>query len=350
MAQNGWERLGAALAGASPARREEIRQKTINALAQTDYNLARSRGAVQEQVARESLGETFARIMPDVSAARDYADASIAGVNLNELTNAAGNIQNQGFRSRAVDAATAGNWGGANAQMLGVASGPVALPTVQGNMLLSNRLLPGGGEVSTTPVGESMISENLAQGQAALIRANRPPASGGGSGAQKLSEIDKIRLKAAMDDLTPMMTAARNEIISNQGASSPAAQRRLAEAQARLKQLQQARDEIINTYGGGVTAAAPPPATWTSTATGQTRTLRPGYSAELMDTLSAINRDRISEGLPTLTGDQVLSMKNTGEIVDRPAGPQRVATKAQFDRLPSGTQFIAPDGSLRVKP
>ena len=253
MAQNGWERLGAALAGTSPARQEEIRQRTLNAMAQTDYNLARSRKAVQEQVRRESLGDTFAQIMADNPNARAYADASLAGVNLNELTNATGNIQEQGFRGSAVEAGTRGDWGGANAQLLGVANGPVSLPTVQGGMLISNRLLPGGGDVSTTAVGQSQIDRNNATGQAALIRANRAPASrgGGSSAASKMSEIDKIRLKAAMDDLTPMIAAARNEIIANEGASSSAAQTRLAAARERLAALQAQRDEIISTFGGG---------------------------------------------------------------------------------------------------
>ena len=327
MAQNGWERLGAALAGASPARQAEIRQQTIDALARTDYNLARSRGAVQEQVKRESLGDTFAQIMADNPNARAYADAQLAGVNLNELTNATGNIQEQGFRGSAVDAAAAGNWGGANAQLMGVANGPVALPTVQGNMLISNRLVPGGGEVATTQIGDSMISKNLAQGQAALIRANRAPASrsGGPAAAPKLSEIDKIRLKAAMDDLTPLMTAARNEIISNQGASSPAAQRRLAAAQARLEQLQQQREQILNTFGGGI-GTPPTPTTWTSSMTGQTRPLREGFTPELMDTLVAVNRNRAAEGLPPLTGQQALELRKTGQIFEpattAPAAPQ----------------------------
>jgi hypothetical protein len=32
------------------------------------------------------------------------------------------------------------------------------------------------------------------------------------------------------------------------------------------------------------------------------------------------------------------------------AGPRRVSSKAEFDKLPSGTPFIAPDGSRRIKP
>lgn len=325
MAQNGWERLGAALAGTSPARREEIRQQTINALAQTDYNLARSRKAVQEQVQRESLGDTFAQIMADEPNARAYANARLAGVNLNELTNATGNMQEQRFRGSAVDAAAGGDWGAANAQMLGVANGPVALPTVQGNMLISNRLVPGGGEVSTTPIGDSMVSRNLAQGQAALIRANRAPAArGGGGGEPRMSELDKVRLKAAMDDLAPMIAAARNEVIQNQGATSPNAQRRAAEAQARLTQLQQQRDEIINTFGGGPTAP-PAPTTWTSTTTGETRALQPGYSANLMEQLTAINRDRFSRGEPALTGEQAAELRTTGSVRAPAPGQQQGA-------------------------
>lgn len=288
MASNGWAKLGAALAGTSESERELIRQKTINALANTDTNVAQARMAVAKARANESLGARLADLGLDNPEA--LADVARSGVNLRNVTGGLGDVQKQRFRQAAVDAATGGNWGGANAQLAGVASGPVALPSVQGGMLISNRLLPGGGDVTVTPVGQGQIDANNARGQAALIRANRPAAtrSGGGAGSGRLSEVNRIRLNSALKDLQPQIQMALNDIKENQGAQGGPGVRKLADAQRRLADLQAQREQILETYGEapavpaiGVTPRAQPVAAATPAAPVRARNPKTGEVIEL---------------------------------------------------------------------
>ena len=224
---SGWSKLGSALAGVSDADRADIQAKTINALAQRDANVARARQEMMKSRAMSGLGSHFR----DVGYANPeaMAGASIAGVNPNIVMGGLAKQQEQDFRRAAVDAATRGDYGASNAQLMGVANGPVALPSVQGGMLLSNRLVPGGGTAVVTPVGQAQIGADNARGQAAMIRAERGPASrasGGGRApaAVKISEVDKYKLKGIqekMKDATYALEAGR-------GADKAAAQDALA--------------------------------------------------------------------------------------------------------------------------
>lgn len=256
---NGWARLGEALAGITPAKRADIEAKTVGALAQRDRSVAQARMEMEKakHFSQDSLGQYFIDIGSDdpVAAARAQAGVALSGVNYNGLQSGLADRQKMGFRQGAVDSATAGDFGGANAQLFGVASGPVEIPKVSGGMLLSNRLIPGGGDVSVTPVGQSMIDRNAAQGQAAMVRANRPAASGGGrAGAPKLSEIDKLRLQSELKALEPQLQAALDEVARNQGATVGPGVRKLAEAQARVAEIQAAQQAIFDKYEGGMAA------------------------------------------------------------------------------------------------
>lgn len=249
---NGWERLGDALAGTSGARRADIEAKTVNALAQRDTNVARARAALAKSEALASLGTYFA----DLDDPENLAGIARSGVNINTLYSGVGQQQKNRFRQGAVDAATAGDFGGANAQLFGVASGPVEIPKVAGNMLLSNRLIPGGGDVTVTPIGQSQIRANDARAQASIINANKPRASGGGrsGAAPKLSEIEKMRLQAELKALEPQLQAALDEVARNQGATAGPGVRKLADAQARVAELQAAQQAIFDKYEGGMAA------------------------------------------------------------------------------------------------
>lgn len=224
---SGWSKLGSALAGVSDADRADIQAKTMNALAQRDANVARARQEMMKARAQSGLGARFGELGMEHPEA--LADVAISGVNYNTLTGGLGKQQEQDFRRAAVEAAARGDYGGSNAQLMGVANGPVALPSVQGGMLLSNRLVPGGGTAVVTPVGQAQIGADNARGQAAMIRAERGPASrasGGGRApaAVKISEVDKYKLKGIqekMKDATYALEAGR-------GADKAAAQDALA--------------------------------------------------------------------------------------------------------------------------
>ena len=256
---NGWARLGEALAGVTPAARADIEAKTMNQLAQRDSNVSRARMDLEKArlFNQESLGQNFRDVGSDDPeiASRAQAGIAITGVNYNGLQSGLGERQKQGFRQAARDAAAGGDFGGANAELIGIASGPVEIPKVTGGMLLSNRLIPGGGDVSVTPVGASQVRANDARAQASIINANKPRASGGsrtGSGAPKLSEIDKLRLNAELKALEPQMAAALDEVARNQGATVGPGVRKLADAQARVAELQAAQQAIFDKYEGGM--------------------------------------------------------------------------------------------------
>lgn len=258
---NGWARLGEALAGVTPAKRADIEAKTVGALAQRDRSVAQARMEMEKakHFSQDSLGQYFIDIGSDdpVAAARAQAGVALSGVNYNGLQSGLADRQKMGFRQGAVDAAEAGDWALANARLSGVASGPVEIPKVAGGMLLSNRLIPGGGDVTVTPIGQSVIDRNAAQGQAAMVRAKRPPASGGGGrsgAAPKLSEIEKMRLQAELKALEPQLQAALDEVARNQGATAGPGVRKLADAQARVAEIQAAQQAIFDKYEGGMAA------------------------------------------------------------------------------------------------
>lgn len=257
---NGWARLGEALAGITPAKRADIEAKTVGALAQRDSSVAKARMDMEKakHFSQDSLGQYFIDIGSDdpVAVARAQAGVALSGVNYNGLQSGLADRQKMGFRQGAVDAAEAGDWGLANARLAGVAPGPFDVPKVSGGMLMSNRLIPGGGDVTVTPIGQSQIRANDARAQASIINANKPRAAGGGrsGAAPKLSEIEKMRLQAELKALEPQLQAALDEVARNQGATVGPGVRKLADAQARVAEIQAAQQAIFDKYEGGVAA------------------------------------------------------------------------------------------------
>lgn len=220
---SGWSKLGSALAGVSDADRADIQAKTMNALAQRDANVARARQEMMKARAQSGLGARFGELGMEHPEA--LADVAISGINYNTLKGGLAKQQEQDFRRAAVDAATRGDYGASNAQLMGVANGPVALPSVQGGMLLPNRLIPGGGTATVTPVGQAKIGADNARAKATMIRAERGPASrasGGGRApaAVKISEADKYKLKGIQEK----MKNATYALEAGRGADKVAAQ------------------------------------------------------------------------------------------------------------------------------
>ena len=257
---NGWNKLGEALAGIHPARREEIRQQTLQGLARTDSSLAKARMDLEKakHFSQDSLGGYFLDIDSEdpEAVARAKAGIALSGINYNTLEGGAAKLQEQRFRQAARDAAVEGDHGRANNELWGVAPGPIEIPKVSGNMLLSNRLIPGGGDVTVTPIGQSQIRANDARAQASIINANKPRAAGGGrsGAAPKLSEIEKMRLQAELKALEPQLQAALDEVARNQGATAGPGVRKLADAQARVEAIQAQQQAIFDKYEGVVAA------------------------------------------------------------------------------------------------
>lgn len=381
---NGWNKLGEALAGIHPARREEIRQQTLQGLARTDSSLAKARMDLEKakHFSQDSLGGYFLDIDSEdpEAVARAKAGIALSGINYNTLEGGAAKLQEQRFRQAARNAAVEGDHGRANNELWGVAPGPIEIPKVSGGMLLSNPFIPGGGDVSVTPIGQSVIDRNAAQGQAAMVRANRPAASGGGrAGAPKLSAVDSARMKAELRIIDAQIDPVLNDISTYAGATAGPGARKLADAEARLAELQRQQQAIFDKYEGGMAVKAPAPRL--SEMYGVE--IPAGSNADEMSALIAMNQEFDRTGQPRLTGDEVRAYRETG-AVRRPAaadpvtvaegainprlfdqfqqsltggapapaargGIARPTSKAERDRLPPGTRYIAPDGSERIK-
>lgn len=316
---NGWARLGEALAGVNPARRADIEAKTVNALANRDQNVADARMKMERarHATQDSIGSYFLDLASDdpQKVARAKAGIALSGINYNTLEGGLARRQAQGFRQGAVDAAEAGDWALANARLSGVASGPVEIPKVSGGMLLSNRLIPGGGDVTVTPIGQSQIRANDARAQASIINANKPRAAGGGrsGAAPKMSEIEKMRLQAELKALEPQLQAALDEVARNQGATAGPGVRKLADAQARVAEIQAAQQAIFDKYenAAGAPGAAPAPPRPNEV---NGVAVPAGSSPDELGLLTAMNLEFDRTGQPRLTGDEVRAFRETGAV------------------------------------
>ena len=169
----GWASVGQALAGLSGAGRQEAYDRGMARAAQLDQLVQTARLTRNKAMAQAQAGKAAeaAGLSPDLVTLMQ------AGYDPRELTGATGQMQEQRFRGDSVAAALAGDWGGANANLMGVANGPVDLASIQGQNLISNRLLPGGGEVTTTEQGRAGMAADAARAAASYASANSSNAS-----------------------------------------------------------------------------------------------------------------------------------------------------------------------------
>ncbi len=126
-----------------------------------------------EMLARRGLGDAI----QSLGGPRDLARLFEAGVDPTKLSGYQGAMQEQGFRSDAATRATAGDWNGANAALMGVANGPQQLAKVEGQNLLYNALTEGGGGVTTTAQGQANIRQSDASAAASRASAANSYAS-----------------------------------------------------------------------------------------------------------------------------------------------------------------------------
>lgn len=171
MATNGWASLGEAFAGGG-ARNDRAYQQGQGRAAQLASLIAGAQVKRDEALAREQLQSSIGGVVADPAQANFLSAALRSGLDPTKVTGYTGDVQEQGFRGDAVARALAGNWGGANANLMGVASGPVDLASIQGQNLINNRLLPGGGGISTTDQGRASIGADQARSAASYASAN----------------------------------------------------------------------------------------------------------------------------------------------------------------------------------
>lgn len=101
-----------------------------------------------------------------LGAPAELAKVFAAGHDPTKLSRYMGDMQEQGFRGNAVERALAGDWDGGNANLMGVANGPQQLAKIEGQNLLGNVFLQGGGGVSTTEQGRASMAADAARARA----------------------------------------------------------------------------------------------------------------------------------------------------------------------------------------
>lgn len=157
--------LGEALAGGG-SRDERAYQGGQTRAAQLAQLLAGAQIKRDEAMARDQLQASIGGVVADPAQANLLATALRGGFDPTKITGYTGATQEQGFRGDAVTRALAGDWAGANANLVGLANGPVELASIQGQNLINNRLLPGGGGVITTDQGRASIAADAARARA----------------------------------------------------------------------------------------------------------------------------------------------------------------------------------------
>lgn len=147
--------------------------------------LQEARQARSKAVLANQINEQRAMITPELLGSYRGGDNAAtnqliaAGLLANDRVDFStlGDIEGATYRRNAVDRATLGDWDGANASMLGVANGPQELAAVQGQNLINNRFLTGGGGISTTEQGRAGIAADAARAAASYASANSSNAS-----------------------------------------------------------------------------------------------------------------------------------------------------------------------------
>lgn len=148
-----------------------------NRVAQMYGNRADTQRKVTENDELVKLGESLVaaaggeQVLPRARA-EGLAGGVRAGQNINQMTGGLGDLLKQSFIQRADTAGTGGDWGGMNRNLVLAEGKPVALPDVQGDMLIGNRYLPADQQrIAPTSIGQSRIAQNQATAGAALSRA-----------------------------------------------------------------------------------------------------------------------------------------------------------------------------------
>lgn len=299
----GWERLGDMLGGGGRRRAQSAYDERIGDL----IKLGRQDQGLQQDImttqAHRGIGDQM------IAAGMRPEDAAVAasvmrgGMGTDYSSYMQGQLRNQehGFRQAAFDAP---DMSSANRALMGVASGPVQLATVEGQNLIGNRLLEGGGSVTTTDQGQAGIAANRALAGQRNASANlsnvraaaggfAPRASGGGSGGGKRTQPNEAALKRAFETQVGEFGGVEFD------------QERYLDFMRWWEQ---------NPIGDGNQALAQ----YQMAASGR------GLEPIFVD--------------PSMPGQP------------RPQAPARPQSKAEYDALPSGAQFVAPDGSMRIKP
>lgn len=151
--------IAAVIFGDKRGEEEAYRRRMVE-----NIDIGRRDQALQQDIMKttgmQGLGDALAGMGYERDVADGMATIGRAGIDPRHFTGAGGHLQEQSARAAAQQAALAGDWNAANAHAMTWANGPQALAGVQGNMLIGNRLVEGGGNVAPTVIGNSIIGLN----------------------------------------------------------------------------------------------------------------------------------------------------------------------------------------------
>lgn len=315
----GWGALGDMLAGnvGTPG----VYDTALKGAAATDKAMMDARRARSMAIIDGVRADNFVQI-PTMGGELGISDAqarlmAAGGGNAQQLAGALGGLQGQGFRQAAVDAAVLGDPGAANAQLFGVANGPVDLTKITDGMAFNPIAAPADAGMAVTPLGEATIRQRDASAAASGARA----------------QSTRARLGIAQQQFGLQRAGQWNP----SGNVAPTG-KRTQPAEAVLKRAFETTDPA-NPY-------AP-------SAFDQERYLdfERWWAAnpQIADGNKALAQYQLSTA-SGLGGPIFIEPGLPGSMTQAPPAPARPTSKAEFDALPSGTQFIAPDGSMRIKP
>lgn len=255
-----WSSIGKRLAVA-PAARQDAYESRLGELAGLDLKLQKSQGRRDIDTQLADAG-----YVPEEAALLGALIRSEGGSNFNAGEMGLGRRQERTLRDQAVQAYGTGGAPAANQYRAGLGNSMIDATKITQGQAYNPTVAPNQQDIVITDIGDSVIGANNARGEAALIRANKPPAAraSGGSkaGEPKLSERDKVRRKR---ELAPLATQIEDRLdtIAEGGPHAVRAQNELAELQAQ-------EDAIYAKYEGGLGDAVAGDTTTVADASGPT--------------------------------------------------------------------------------
>ena len=357
-AGSGWARAGSALGQAmSGGGAQGVYDETMLRGHRVQKALKDAQKATLEYQSmmdlEEKLSETFG---PEL--ARAAAATSNAGGNFSQLAQG----RHWMLRGDGLSDALAGSRQGASladiTPSLAVSGGdPVQLTKVEGNTIISPYEAMTSQTPQLTPYAAGRLGNDAArvagQNAAAMVRATAPRATGGRAGedAAARKEYDRIKKEAAQKILTEAKLAGRD--VYGLSLADIMAQMDGGEVRDMEGQVIGRWDVDFDTFAnpGPAQAAAPAPSAAMAGGT------RPATGVSTAPPGAPVTRPQ-QRATATSPMDGVLGPSIADIVLDGAPGPAsggtmavaRPSSKAEYDALPSGTRFIAPDGTERIKP
>lgn len=189
---NGYQRAGATLGAALFGNGREAYNDQLGLEYKLENALQQARQARNERMIGDRMVMQGQVVTPDLIAAYRNGDQDAtnqlitAGVLGSKDLNfdVLGDIEGASYNRQSAEKATLGDWNGANAAKMYSAKGPVELAAVQGQNLIRNQYLEGGGGISTTEQGRAGMAADAAQAANSYASAARTRQAAGIDAAQ----------------------------------------------------------------------------------------------------------------------------------------------------------------------